>query len=730
MARNVYFSTGTRSEQGLFEDIIIESLKIYGQDMYYLPREILKKDDLLNEDPSSRFNSAYMIEMYVDNVDGFDGQGDLFTKFGVEIRDQVTLTLSRRRWSQAVARYDNDLAGERPMEGDVIYVPFSRKLFQIMRVEHEQPFYQLNQLPIYKLSCELFEYNEDDFDTGIDVIDEIEATYAERYIIEFTTSNPASARAFRDADNNSVNQIFIDNPGLYYTKAPLITLDLPNTSPRVATAAATGISSGPGGRQGTITDATITDKGNMYKTAPTVTIEAPKPQTPFKFGNNSLYHDSVGETTLIRTTTEADPLGTFGNRRVVAFWYWADSVTGNNVIASTPQINLYHRGSDDKLVLIADSANGPEVVSDGTLKRYGRDNDSSHWNYIEVHYLDNRVRLFVDGVNQEETFIGPSLTAFEGDQLYLGAPRNNLIDSMSDGFIGYIDHITFNKTRDTEFRSANPIPNNTLQQEQDGDTLVRAQAVENFDNIQATASATVNKYGIITDINIINVGRGYQDSDYSVTITGGLGTRQDFRATAAATIDSEQTTINDIFVINPGGGYTQNPFVTITSQLINVDFEPGDTAYQTLADGTIITGEVVKYSDSDNKLHLINITSDDGKMHAPVAGLNWHADSANSSLFAEALTVELVTNKSAIEQNEQFETETDFIDFSEINPFGNPETPSITAEPVTTGLTPAQQELLFSTTQLVDARASATELTTDNTELTADFGSNSTRIDL
>ena len=173
MARNVYFSEGTRSEQLLYEDIVIESLKIYGQDLYYLPRETILKDDILNEDPSSRFSRAYMIEMYIDNVEGFDGGGDLFTKFGVEIRDQVTLTMARRRWAQAVQNYANDLKGERPLEGDLIYLPMARKLFQIMRVEHEDPFYQLNNLATYKLICELYEFNEDDFDTGVATIDAI-----------------------------------------------------------------------------------------------------------------------------------------------------------------------------------------------------------------------------------------------------------------------------------------------------------------------------------------------------------------------------------------------------------------------------------------------------------------------------------------------------------------------------------------------------------------------------
>jgi hypothetical protein len=176
MAKNLYFSDRVTSEQNLYEDIIIESLKIYGQDVYYLPRDIVNKDPVFGDDVPSKFNSSYKIEMYIENVDGFDGEGDLFTKFGVEIRDQASFVVSRRRWTQTVARYDNEINGIRPLEGDLIYLPLSNSLFQIMAVEHEQPFYQISNLPTYKLRCELFEYNDEDLDTGIDTIDSIEQT--------------------------------------------------------------------------------------------------------------------------------------------------------------------------------------------------------------------------------------------------------------------------------------------------------------------------------------------------------------------------------------------------------------------------------------------------------------------------------------------------------------------------------------------------------------------------
>lgn len=181
--RNLYFSDKVRSEQNLYEDIVIEALKMYGQDIYYLPRDIVNEDRIFADDVPSRFNSSHKIEMYIENTEGFDGEGDLFTRFGVEIRDEATFVVSRRRWTQQVARHDNDINSVRPLEGDLIYLPMTNKLFQIMHVEHEQPFYQLSNLPVFKMRCTLFEYSDEDLDTGINVIDQIERNYAYTYVL-------------------------------------------------------------------------------------------------------------------------------------------------------------------------------------------------------------------------------------------------------------------------------------------------------------------------------------------------------------------------------------------------------------------------------------------------------------------------------------------------------------------------------------------------------------------
>ena len=178
MARNVYFNNGAKNEQFLFEDLTIEALKIYGQDTYYLPRTVVTKDLILGEDVESQFDDAYMIEMYIEDIEGFGGEGNLMAKFGLEIRDEATFVVARRTWDKLVGVWNNGIESNRPNEGDLIYLPLSKSMFEISHVEHEQPFYQVNNLPVYKLQCRLFEHSDEDFDTGIDVIDAIEANFS------------------------------------------------------------------------------------------------------------------------------------------------------------------------------------------------------------------------------------------------------------------------------------------------------------------------------------------------------------------------------------------------------------------------------------------------------------------------------------------------------------------------------------------------------------------------
>ena len=186
------FSTycAVSTEQHLYEDLVVESLRIYGHECFYLPREVIEEDSILGEDVQSKFGDAYSVEMYIENTEGFEGEGDLFSKFGVQVRDQATFIISLRSWERFISLDSNLATSLRPNEGDLIYFPLSGSMFEIKFVEHENPFYQVGKLFTFKMQCELFEYSGEDFDTGSNLIDQIEDEQA--YQIGLTLANTYS----------------------------------------------------------------------------------------------------------------------------------------------------------------------------------------------------------------------------------------------------------------------------------------------------------------------------------------------------------------------------------------------------------------------------------------------------------------------------------------------------------------------------------------------------------
>ena len=171
MTTNFYFNNFSNSqEQNLIEELVIESIKIYGQDVIYIKRSSGEVDQILNEDDFPEYTESFTIEMYIKNVDGFEGEGDFLSKFGLEIRDSITFTVANRIWEQDVGY---EIEEVRPREGDIIYFPLNRKLFEIRHVEHESIFYQMGALQTYDLRCELFEYSGERFATGYPEIDSI-----------------------------------------------------------------------------------------------------------------------------------------------------------------------------------------------------------------------------------------------------------------------------------------------------------------------------------------------------------------------------------------------------------------------------------------------------------------------------------------------------------------------------------------------------------------------------
>jgi len=229
MALNPFFLQGSSGEQRLVQSLINEQLRMYGVEVIYIPRKFVNKKTIIQEIQSSRFDDNFAIEAYLNNYDGYSGSGDILTKFGVSIRDEVTLTISKERFEDFISPFLNGMNTSeielttRPREGDLVYFPLGQRLFEVKFVENEQPFYQLGKLYVYELKCELFEYEDEVLDTNIDEVDrELEDI---GFITTLTMVGAGiTASATPLVRTGYVRQIFLNNDGYGYTRAPQVAI--------------------------------------------------------------------------------------------------------------------------------------------------------------------------------------------------------------------------------------------------------------------------------------------------------------------------------------------------------------------------------------------------------------------------------------------------------------------------------------------------------------------------
>lgn len=252
---NPFFLQGSKSEQGLIQDLINEQLRMYGIDVHYLPRQFITEKTVIREVIESEFNNAYPIEAYIDTYDGYSDNPTILSKFGIQALNEITLIISRERFknyiSPLVQNQPNIKVSSRPKEGDLIYFPLGKRLFEVKYVEHEKPFYQLQGLYTYQLRCELFRYEDEVIDTGIDEVDELiggnESTDSDRVpvgnIINLTMSGIGStATATTAVVNGGVRFITVTNRGGGYTSPPAVGISSAPSGGRTATAIAKMIS--------------------------------------------------------------------------------------------------------------------------------------------------------------------------------------------------------------------------------------------------------------------------------------------------------------------------------------------------------------------------------------------------------------------------------------------------------------------------------------------------------
>lgn len=280
---NPYFLQGSSSEQRLVQDLINEQLRMYGQDIVYLPRNIINKNTILKEITSSKFDDSFRIEAYLVNYEGFGGQGDILSKFGVKTTDEVTFIISKERYEDFISPFISlntqiELKS-RPEEGDLIYLPLDNTIFEIKYVEGKKPFYQLNNLYVYELRCEVMDYEADDvINTSINEVDEAVKDFG--YIVKLimvglgATSTSATvqlASSLVVIGGNSVSRIDLINDGTGYLSVPIVAISTAPSGGINATAVAimTSRSSQTGS---SIDKILVINPGIGYTVVPTVSI--------------------------------------------------------------------------------------------------------------------------------------------------------------------------------------------------------------------------------------------------------------------------------------------------------------------------------------------------------------------------------------------------------------------------------------------------------------------------
>jgi len=322
MALNPFFLQGSDSEQRLVQDLINEQLQIFGVEVTYIPRKFVNKQTIIEEVNASKFDDNFTIEAYVNTFEGYGGQGDILTKFGVSLRDELVISISKERFEDFIAAFLTALPDDeidvdtRPREGDLIYFPLGGRLFEVKFVEHEQPFYQLGKNYIFELKCELFEYEDEVIDTDIEEIDtQIQDTGFITTLNLIGSGTTASAVASLSQPTGYIREIFLNNDGSGYTQVPTVAI---STSPSGVNASAVAITTSVGGIK-SIERIVLTNTGSGYTTPPIISI----------VGGNGV---GAAATCSIETTLKG----------IKNF-----TVTGNGVgYGATPSVTITGIGSD------------------------------------------------------------------------------------------------------------------------------------------------------------------------------------------------------------------------------------------------------------------------------------------------------------------------------------------------------------------------------------------------
>ena len=488
MALNPFFLQGTQSEQRLVQDLINEHLRFHGVDITYIPRKILNKDTIFNEIETSKFDDNYVIEAYINTFEGYSGAGDILTKFGMSLKDELTVSISKERFEDFISPFldasdDTEISlATRPREGDLIYFPLGQRLFEVKFVEHEDPFYQLGKNYVYQLKCELFEYEDEVIDTSIEEVDT--QIKEEGYITTLQVIGIGqTALASAVINDGYVREVFLNNDGSGFTSEPIVQFDdspvslietvdqgvvsfaindagsgypIPPTV-TISVPSAGAVATATTGVGGTVTSLTLTNPGTAYTTAPSVTLSTPASGINTATATATI---GTGGTVTALTITDAgsgygsNPTVTISNDDSIKSTETASAraeVSEGNIVTSIRIINPGIGYTAAPTVTIADppliSGIGTyqfnEIItgsSSGTTARVK--NWDSVTNTLKISYVDG---VFTNG----ETIVGAASTAtyavdfHTNDDVYDKYTDNDSIETEADLIVDFTESNPF-----------------------------------------------------------------------------------------------------------------------------------------------------------------------------------------------------------------------------------------------------------------------------------------------
>ena len=559
MALNPFFLHGSESEQRLIQSLINEQLSMYGLEVAYLPQRMVRKETVMEEVSSSKFTDQYMIEAYLSNFDGYSGSGDILSKFGMQLKDEVTLIISKERFEDFISPFlaeipdDENTTTLRPREGDLIYFPLGGRIFEIKFVEHEQPFYQLGKTYVYELKCELFEYSDRAvIATSNDVIDSSLEDYGYiRSLTLFASGTQATASVSLRQNSGYVKTIKLIEDGYNYRKVPIVTIDSPPSGVTAAATATMGVT-------GTITDTTITNGGYYpsYVTAPTVTFSDPtgggNETSIVKFGSRSYDGGDSG-------TTIPTPGLAVRQTGAIEFWLYVTEAPNGTV-------TLLKWGSNNESSKTAEYSLYFSTVGNTTSLYWQRPTSSVDNEYMSIpvktDFSGNFNRWVWIRLSQTDSGANRVVSHFFGD----GTPNSSYSSNQQNFNLMNDDGLEINPNG--SFSEGQLSSDDSITQPSNAPTSTSKNTANTLffqdgERVSATGTAILNSDDIVTGITISNSGNNYTSTP-TVTIDPPAPS---VRATAVAITSTTGafSSVKKIYITNPGAGYTTIPNVYLSS---------------------------------------------------------------------------------------------------------------------------------------------------------------------